>query len=272
MNSSFLFLSFSTLKLNAFSLCLFHRYDARLLLSSLPRQEVAVDIPSSPPSPSGWSDHPSDSEDTFFFSTSEISDYQRNKRRRLLDAAQSSRLQSLRLREGLESGADEDSSAPEEVWGDDDEQPEEEQAEFMRRTARHIVSSPDAVLLEMRILANHGSDRRFAFLRGRWKHAWQGMKVAAKANTLNGAEQSKPLGLALGNYGDSDEDSDPEQDGTDAQTSVILHSDTPGSPKSEEVDLLLEEAAKEARRVRAREWAAKRRAEKAAKEDSEPQT
>ena len=53
------------------------------------------------------------------------------------------------------------------------QKPDDAQRELMRRTASHIMSSPNAAQLEMRILANHGTDPRSAFLRGRWSRAWR---------------------------------------------------------------------------------------------------
>lgn len=50
----------------------------------------------------------------------------------------------------------------------------------MHRTATHLLTSPNAAQLEMRILANHGADKRFAFLRGRWSRAWQITKARIK--------------------------------------------------------------------------------------------
>lgn len=55
------------------------------------------------------------------------------------------------------------------VWGGRNEKVcgDETQKEFLRRTTVHIISPPNPAQLEMRILANHGPDKRFAFLRGR---------------------------------------------------------------------------------------------------------
>ncbi|KAJ7074808.1 hypothetical protein C8F01DRAFT_1205653 [Mycena amicta] len=133
------------------------RYDARLLLDALPR--VIAQQPPSPPSPSGWSDLPSDSEDTFFFTPEEADDYLREER--------------------LKARKAEDGEPEEEIWGGSDEE----------------VTIP--AQLEMRILANYGADKRFAFLRGRWK-------ADSKGSTLVG------LGNLAG-YGDSDSDEDAEQ-------------------------------------------------------------
>ncbi|KAJ7485145.1 hypothetical protein B0H11DRAFT_1722384 [Mycena galericulata] len=175
------------------------RYDARLLLDTLPK---FTKHKSSPPSPSGWSDLPSDTEDTFFFSPHEAEDYRQEKRRRLMDQAREERLKARRAEDG--------EPEEEDAWGGSDEEPDETQAELMKRTAASIMSTANPAQLEMRILANHGGDKRFAFLRGRWKAVWKSMKrdaekdeEAKKSNTSGG------VGLGnLADYGDSDEEED----------------------------------------------------------------
>lgn len=70
------------------------RYDVRLLLDHLlDHASETMQLP--PLSPSGWSDLPSDSEDTFFFSPDELEDYRREKRRRLIDRGREERLKAL---------------------------------------------------------------------------------------------------------------------------------------------------------------------------------
>jgi hypothetical protein len=88
------------------------RYDVRLLLESLPEPD-AEHSQVRPISPSGWSDLPSDSEDTFFFSPDEVEDYRREKRRRLIDRGREERLKALAAEEG------EEDSDP---WGGSDEE------------------------------------------------------------------------------------------------------------------------------------------------------
>ena len=54
--------------------------------------------PHPPPSPGaseGWSELPSDTEDTFFFSEDEAEDYERDKKRRRLDGLRGGRLAAL---------------------------------------------------------------------------------------------------------------------------------------------------------------------------------
>ena len=82
-----------------------HRYDARLLLDALaPITSTIVDRDYTPPnddvgprpdSPGGWSDLPSDAEDTFFLTPDETADLHRTKRLRHLDALRTARLRAL---------------------------------------------------------------------------------------------------------------------------------------------------------------------------------
>ena len=95
------------------------------------------------------------------------------------------------------------------------EQPDEDQTEFMRRTASHIASSPNPTQLEMRILANHGSDPRFAFLKGRWARAWRDVQVRLRvkkeneekaARSSNSTNTPSTVGLTgLDSYGSDEE-------------------------------------------------------------------
>ncbi len=126
----------------------------------------------------------------------------------------------------------------------------------MRRTASHIVSSPNPPQLEMRILANYGNDQRFAFLRGRWSRAWRAMKGRIRLEKeREKAEEEKGnsyLGGLTG-YGESDDGSsnDEQEDDTHPQPAQ----DIEPAP----ADIAADEAAKEARRARARKWAENRR-------------
>ena len=126
----------------------------------------------------------------------------------------------------------------------------------MRRTASHVVSSPNPAQLEMRILANHGGDSRFAFLRGRWSRAWKTMKgrVRLEKDQENVTTQKGLGGMGgLSGYGESDDESthDVQEEGT---VSVPLQIIEP-EPKAMDPD----DAIKEARRARAKEWAERRR-------------
>ena len=92
--SVFLFCIFSFCHLGGTPLTLLTiRYDARLILDpDLLSTHLEIRRSSSP---SGWSDIPSDAEDTFFFSQAEVDDYRRDKRRRLIDSAREERLRIL---------------------------------------------------------------------------------------------------------------------------------------------------------------------------------
>lgn len=142
----------------------------------------------------------------------------------------------------------------------------------MRRTAAHVLASPTPAQLEMRILANHGADARFAFLRGRWSRAWKITKgrarlaIEAQKKELMEEKEKQKVGLGgLAGYGDSDEDSG-DADEEPQQTSVVetrpaqAFSTIGIERPPDQATAAFDEAAKEARRARAREWAEKRRA------------
>ncbi|KAJ7226891.1 hypothetical protein GGX14DRAFT_627415 [Mycena pura] len=207
------------------------RYDARLLLDSLP---IFTNAQSTPPSPSGWSALPSDTEDTFFLSPDEAADYHREKRRKTMDRAREMRLAARRAEDG--------EPEKEDIWGGSDEEPDEAQRLLMERTAASVASADNPAQLEMRILANYGADKRFAFLRGRWKTAWIAMKRDAQKHRE--AEKSSSSGLGnLADYGDSDEDEETEKD-----KAVTIEGKSDG--------------ALAARQARAKAWAESRRVSK----------
>jgi hypothetical protein len=75
----------------------------------------------------------------------------------------------------------------------------------MSHTALSMSSSPNPQLLEIRILANHAKDERFSFLRGRYKHVWEKVKMEVR-QAKREKEKGKEIGLGglMGDY-DSDE-------------------------------------------------------------------
>ena len=91
------------------------RYDARLLLDSTSISPASAQQPTELSS-DGWSDLPSDTEDTFFFSRDEAEDYHREKRRRLIDQGREERLRALR------DADDEEETREEDEWGGSDEE------------------------------------------------------------------------------------------------------------------------------------------------------
>ncbi|EPQ53087.1 hypothetical protein GLOTRDRAFT_140022 [Gloeophyllum trabeum ATCC 11539] len=247
------------------------RYDARLLLDALPSSIADTQEPLSPTlSTSGWSDLPSDSEDTFFFTPAELEDYHRQKRRRIIDAAREERLRALREEDDTTFAQ----NPEEDRWGGSDEEPDAPQRELMRRTAVHLSTSPNPAQLEMRILANHGADKRFAFLRGRWSRAWRTVKAGVRQEQARAKEKEseKPALGGLAGYGDSDEDEGSEKGGDDDRGGGSskreigeAQADAAGAIAEEQAgDTDKEEAMKAARRAKAKEWAAKRKAAKEA--------
>lgn len=197
---------------------------------------------------------PSDTEDTFFFTPNEIEDYRREKRRRLIDQNREDRLRAL---------AETDEGEQSDLWGGSDEEPDDVQSELMKRTALHLLSSPNPAQLEMRILANHGADKRFAFLRGRWSRAWRTTKERLRQEKVDQSTQSlrasRNVGLGgLAAYGDSD-DEDSEEESESGETSPLKVGESSATTLDSR-NVRLEEAEQEARRARAREWAAQRRA------------
>jgi hypothetical protein len=157
------------------------------------------------------------------------------------------------------------------------QQPDDEQKTVMRRTATHLLSSPNAAQLEARIIANYGANPRFAFLRGRWARAWATARARAREEKAGkGKEKEKAAGIGgLVGYGDSDEEEEESGDpvGEAAGRAEKVTEEAMDGGGEVGLDRTLmgetvvvrdadEEAAKEARRTRAREWAEKRRAEK----------
>jgi hypothetical protein len=134
----------------------------------------------------------------------------------------------------------------------------------MERTIASISRSKNPQQLEMRILANHGSDPRFAFLRGRWRRAWEHIKAPPPP---------KPVATASSNFSglaDYAEDSNSEDDERQSPSKPNSEPEI-GSvgPVTADLDKSASEsletlAAQMGRRERARLWAAKRRPDSAA--------
>lgn len=285
------------------------RYDARLLLDALPPLFASIvdhttttttttasnddsdalappftGRPDSPSGLSGWSDLPSDAEDTFFLTPEETSDLHRTKRLRHLDDLRTARLRALSLSSddnntngyGYGGDVNADAGPP---WGGSDEEPDEQQMDLMRRTAAHTVRANNDAQLRARILAHHGADVRFAFLRGRWSHAWALAQAEANRAVLEEREKAQSTGAlgGLTGYGSGSDDDAEDDDGGGDDNAVDGSSDNvtkctqvlegaaedgqaTQEAQSEEVTL---RATQEARRAKARQWAEKRRAAKA---------
>jgi hypothetical protein len=123
-------------------------------------------------------------------------------------------------------------------------QPEAAEMALITKTAAYIVSSPNPVQLEMRILANHGGDPRFAFLRGRWKRAWESAKENSESRTLQ-ASLSKSSGLV--SYDSGDEKSKDDDDMLEGVGNML------SQPAIDDARIKAE------RRARVKEWSRKRK-------------
>jgi hypothetical protein len=134
----------------------------------------------------------------------------------------------------------------------------------MKRTALHLLSSPNPAQLEMRILANHGADKRFAFLRGRWSRTWRTTKERLRQEKINQSAQSlrASRNVVLGGlaaYGDSDDEgSKEESEGGETSSLKVGERSAAALDSLQNRNVRLEEAEQEARRARARKWAAQR--------------
>jgi hypothetical protein len=157
----------------------------------------------------------------------------------------------------------------------------------MRKLDKTLQAAQEPTLLEMRILANHGSDPRFSFLRkdGQWREEWEqirreGREAESEAQAAAAAEQLRSTaagtlqaGPALVGYG-SEEDSEGEpersslQDSQQNDTSAIdlsLQKKSEGAPAKSGHPPGGDEAAAAEERARKRavkvaEWAEKRKA------------
>ena len=158
-------------------------------------------------------------------------------------------------------------------------QPDEPQMELMRRTAVHIDRAANDAQLRARILAHHGADPRFAFLRGRWSRAWAHAQADAhRAAIVERETQSAGALGGLTGYGSGSEDDNEDDDaggdesgGGGGGGGIAVHAQameddaalgTRDAQNAQPEELVLR-AAQEARRTKAREWAEKRRAAKA---------
>jgi hypothetical protein len=76
---------------------------------------------------------------------------------------------------------------------------------LMLHTAKSMYAAPNPKSLEMRILANHATDKRFAFLRnGRWTGEWEKVKRGVRVEM--GLEKAEGAVALLGGYGSDSED------------------------------------------------------------------
>ncbi|ORX36786.1 hypothetical protein BD324DRAFT_468360 [Kockovaella imperatae] len=212
------------------------RYDILHLLPSLPssgpsrsRHGQGRSPPPNPPhSPtasssnslsSSWADLPSDLEQTFELSSDEeFEAYEREKKKKWIDALREERLRERAKEDQVREREDESTAKAKSatVWKGDDEVPPDPILTLMSHTAMSLSKSPNPSLLEMRILANHSTDERFAFLRGRWKDIWVRIKdeVRRQRRVEPGLKEKEErnVGMLVGGYESDEPEDEAEED------------------------------------------------------------
>ncbi|SGY30222.1 BQ5605_C002g01130 [Microbotryum silenes-dioicae] len=234
------------------------RYDALNLLSSLPILESTT-TPLLPPD-LGFEDLPDDAEEMFYFEPEERELIERERKSKRLELGREERIKALKREEEEEE---------EEEHENEETEPSETQLALMKKLHTTLSNAADPSLLEIRIMANHGRDPRFDFLRkeGKWSDVWERIKkgepVGEEArrndeeNVGNGSGNG--LGLGLNGYGSDSEEE--EGDTATAEEEDKLReaaNETPiPTPSTEEDKDEQERRAKKAEKIK--EWARKRK-------------
>ncbi|GAA5939910.1 hypothetical protein JCM3775_007146 [Rhodotorula graminis] len=254
------------------------RYDILHLLPSFP-PPPAPDAASS--TSRGFDSLPSTHEESFYFTPAERTAIERKTRRRQLEDEREARVRAAAQRDEEERVAEEKRLAEETT----------SQLALMHRLHATLSSSPNPALLEMRVLANHGADARFAFLRpgargGRWRETWERIR-SGELRAEGEDEREKPVvkqeekggGMAgLAAYGSSDEDEgegDDEATRADEQDVQSVPASLPEEEPGAGPSVVEEEESTEQERRRrqeqkaekARAWAQKRREAREAQEN-----
>lgn len=120
----------------------------------------------------------------------------------------------------------------------------------MKKLHQTLSGSPDPSLLEIRILASHGVDPRFSFLRkgGRFREVWDKIREGDTEEAVAEVEVEKESGSLLVAYAsDSDDEEKKEEVVAEEEIPIV-------EEESEEARLK-----KEMKAEKAREWARKRK-------------
>lgn len=137
--------------------------------------------------------------------------------------------------------------------------------DLMKRTARAMRAAGNPKVLEMKILANHGSDGRFAFLsskaKGRAREVWQKLLNGVE-DVEDRKERKGSTGMGMGQLAGYGSESDGGDD-NDNEGEEVQRQQSPKALGDEES----EARKREARLQRAREWSKRRREEEDARED-----
>lgn len=131
---------------------------------------------------------------------------------------------------------------------------------MMQKLHLTLLASPSPSLLEIRILANHGADPRFSFLRkgGKWREIWEKIRVVPKVEVPPKGEEQSSLVAAYGSDSETDDDDEAPERVPEPAAETI--EDSPLAPDELDVQATRK---REAMALKAREWAAKRQAARA---------
>ncbi|GAA5831368.1 hypothetical protein JCM11251_004000 [Rhodosporidiobolus azoricus] len=166
----------------------------------------------------GFEDLPSDHEELFYFSPAERADLEKRKKRKRMEEEREKRVRQREEEDRRPEGEGKEVKEGEVDWEQGDD-PSPTLLALMRRLHTTLSSSPNPSLLELRILANHGSDPRFrSFMRkeGKWYSLWVRIKAGEDVKR-DEEKKDKGGGLAgLAAYG-SDSEEESEEDGAKAE-------------------------------------------------------
>ncbi|SCZ90940.1 BZ3500_MvSof-1268-A1-R1_Chr1-3g02403 [Microbotryum saponariae] len=230
------------------------RYDALNLLSSLPILEPTT-TPLLPPD-LGFEDLPDDAEEMFYFEPEEREAIERERRSKRLELGREERIKALKREEEEEE---------EEENEDEETEPSEIQLALMKKLHTTLSNAADPSLLEIRIMANHGRDPRFDFLRkeGKWSDVWERIKkgepVGEEARRNAEENVGNGLGLGLNGYGSDSEEEEGDTAAAEEEDKLkdAANEASIPTPSTEEDKDEQERRAKKAEKIK--EWARKRK-------------
>lgn len=189
------------------------------------------------------------------------------KHQEYLEKLRESRMEALQSQQQDE---EEEVSKAQEHTSSNEELITSEQFNLMQKTAQALRGAGNRSILEARILANHGNDARFAFLRkqadgnsqspGRLYRTWQALKEG-KNITLEAvnSDTNASLNTLVAYESSEEEDDDPETEGQTGQPTKTSENSLPIAEEDAET--------KRKRRLQlAHEWSKKKQEERAKKE------
>lgn len=252
------------------------RYDAIHLLPELPAKipcpASAQDLKEEE-NDVGWSDLDSDTEDLFYMTDTEAANFTRTKAKARLEAHHSTRLAHLRSPTPPSApttpfvGAINEGNCNQ--CTEAEAQLSKSQFDLMAKTARVLASSTNPSMLELKILANHGGDERFSFLRNATQDGknddvgsvWKELKRTKGEMSYNDAvELLQPTkndrtipGIGLVAYDDTESESRTSTPPAEAADKATAEPQAPTEKILDQVEA--EKKRKQAERLaRAKEW------------------